>query len=245
MKKYLIGAAAALAIAAPGIAAAQTTGNVGVNVGNLDIDGSDDIDIYGLNAGVAHDFGSWTVQGDATSERLDVGGGDLGIGNVTVSAGVRNDSHAVYGFFGHSTFGSDSLNFGIGGQYHLNQMTFNGSVGYADFDGADMTAVNVDGTYFFTDNFGAMAEVGYGELDGFGPDSDWTTFGVGGVYRFTASPVALNFGYRRTEGVSFDADLLRLGVSLPFGTDTAREDARSGATFNGGRRLYEGFLNVL
>lgn len=243
MRKTLFGAAAALAIAAPGMALAQTTGDVGVHYNNLDIDGVSDIDVWGLDVGVAHDFGGWTVQGNAISGRYDAGA-DIGIGNVSVAAGVRNDAYAVYGFVGHTSFGADSANIGVGGQVHMDRLTFNGSVGVADFSGFDVRAANVDGTYYFTDNFGVLAELGYGEARG-GPGADWTSYGVGGVYRISGTPATFDFGYRRTEHDFTDSDLLRFGVSLAFGTNSAREAARSGPSFNGGERLYEQMGNIL
>lgn len=242
MKKLLLGAAAAVAIAAPGAALAQTTGEVGVHYSAVDLQNGPDIDVWGLNAAVAHDFGSFTVQGDAASSRYDANS-RIGIGNVSIAAGVRNDAYAVYGFVGHSSFGSDSANIGFGGQYHLDRMSFNGSVGVADFDGADVRAVNLDGVYYFTDNFGVLAEVGYGESRG-GGTIEWTSAGVGGIYRFNQSPLSLDFGYRRTEHDTRDSDLLRFGATLAFGTTSARDAARNGPSFNGGRRLAEQIINV-
>ncbi|MCR6644304.1 MAG: hypothetical protein NVV62_07195 [Terricaulis sp.] len=242
MKKFLLGAAAAVAIAAPGAALAQTTGEVGVHYNNIDLQNGPDMDVWGLNAAVAHDFGGFTVQGDASSSRYDASS-DIGIGNVSIAAGVRNDAYAVYGFVGHSSFGSDSANIGFGGQYHLDRLSFNGSVGVADFDGIDVRAANIDGTYYFTDNFGVLAEVGYGEARG-GGETEWTSAGVGGIYRFNQSPLTFDFGYRRTEHDVRDSDLLRVGATIAFGTTSARDAARNGPSFNGGRRLAEQTINV-
>jgi len=243
MKMKLFGAAAALALAAPGLAMAQTTGEVGVHYNNLDIENTPDIDVWGLDLGVAHDFGGFTVQGDAISGRYDAGA-DIGISNVSVAAGVRNDTYAAYGFVGHTSFGAEAPSIGFGGQFHLDRLTFNGSVGVADFNGFDVRAVNVDGVYYFTDNFGVLGEVGYGEGRGGGLDADWTSMGVGGIYRVSGSPMTVDFGYRRTEHDFNDSDLLRLGVSLTFGTSTAREAARTGPSFDGARRLHEQTINI-
>jgi len=243
MKKTLFGAAAALALAAPGFALAQTTGEIGAHYNSIDLNNGPDIDAWGLDVGVAHDFGGFVVQGDAVSGRYDVGA-DIGVSNVAVAGGVRNADYAVYGYVGHISLGAEAPTIGVGGQLHMDRVSFNGSIGVADFNGADVRAANIDGTYFFTDNFGVLAEVGYGEARGAG-GAEWSSAGVGGIYRVSGAPVTLDFGYRRTEHDTRDSDLLRLGVSLNFGTQTAREAARSGPSFNGATRLYEQTINAL
>jgi hypothetical protein len=44
MKKILLGAAAALAVAAPGIASADTSGNIDLSIGNTEYDGGGEFD---------------------------------------------------------------------------------------------------------------------------------------------------------------------------------------------------------
>lgn len=245
MKKLLLGAAALIAIAAPGAAAAQTTASAGIQVGNTETDTGADFDNYGLNAGFAHDFGGWTFQADGVSERLDAGGAEVGVGYGAFSAGVRNDSYALYGFLGHeSLLVASGIQVGAGGQLYLGSATLNGTIGIVDFDGASVTAATVDGTWFFTPNFGLTGEVGYGEADAAG-DPDWTAYGIGGTWRLTGSPVSFDFGYRQIDGDGVDADQWRLGLSFDFGTGTAQERSQDGPSFNGARRLYEHTFAVL
>lgn len=242
MKKLLTGAAIAAALIAPSMASADT-GSAGVHLGNLD-SGSSDVDVYGLDLGYNHDFSNgWTLQGDATSERFESGGSSIGIGNLNISAGMRHDSHAIYGFVGHSSLlFADGVNVGVGGQIYLPNATLNGSVGYADFDGGNATNVHADGTYFFSDNFGLSGDLGYVDFDSSGSA---TIYGIGAVYRFAGSPVSLEGGYQVADFDGGDVDGIHIGLSINFGTETAREQSQSGASFNGGARLYHDFISGL
>jgi hypothetical protein len=241
MRKFLMGAAAVAAFAVPGIAIADS-GTLGVRINNVDAGGGD-LDVYGIEGSFNHDFSNgWTVQGDGASHRFDFGGG----GNPSTSyfagaAGMRHDSHALYGFIGNNEItGTSGTVLGIGGQLQHGQAQFNGSVGYVDFDGVTATNVSVDGTYFFTENLGLNGLASYTEFDT-GGDPDWTTLGIGGVYRFTGSPFAIDAGYRNVDQGSGDnLDVISLGMTLQLGTDSAQENNR--ATWNGARRVFEDIL---
>ena len=56
MKKYMMGAAALLAIAAPAVAHADDAGSLGVHYSNIDPDasGADSVDTYGLDLAFVH-----------------------------------------------------------------------------------------------------------------------------------------------------------------------------------------------
>ena len=119
MKKFLLSAAAALAIAAPGVAAADSA-DVGVSFSNTDAGGGFDFDTWSLNGGYVHNLdGNMILQFDGEHNKLDAGGGsDLGVGYGAVNYGVRNDSYSFYGFVGLSDiFAASATNYGIGGQY--------------------------------------------------------------------------------------------------------------------------------
>lgn len=241
MKKLLVGAIALIGVAAaPGVAAAQTTATAGIHFGNIEPDVGIDVDNYGLDAAFSHDFGGWTFQADGVSERLDGGGSEIGVGYGTLSAGVRNDSYALYGFLGHETLAAASgIQFGVGGQFYMSQLVVNGSVGQVDFDGAEITGASADATWYFMPNFGVGVEAGWGEADITG-DPDWSIVGLNAQWRFDGSPFAVDLAYRQVDGdAGGDADQWRLGFTLQFGTSTAQEHATDGPSFNGGRRLYE------
>ena len=242
MKKYFLGAAAALALAAPGIASAETTAEVGVTLGNIDFGAGGDADTLGINGAFSHETGNGlTIQFDGSHTRLDAGA-DLGVGNVSASLGMRNEGHAFYGFLGMSDVDAfSSTNLGVGGQLFLDRFTLNGSYGHAEIDtvNVDFDSLHIDGTYFFTDNFGVGAELGQSEIDAGGGD-EWTTLGVNGVYRFNGSPFAINAAYRNLDfDLGGEAEVLRIGFTYNIGTSSELERSRSGASFNGARVLAE------
>ncbi len=240
MRKLLLGAAAAFAVAAPSIAQADS-GEIGLGFGNVDISGFDDLDTVRLDAAFNHTMGNGLVlQADAAHDRLDVGPADLGMSYGAVSLGTRNDHHALYGWAGLSDVVSlSATSVGVGGQLYLGQATINGSVGFTDIDAADISVTNisVDGTYFFTDNLGLTAVAGHAEADDL--DVDWTTLGVGGVWRFTDSPFTLNLGYRNLDFDGGEVDVWRLGFTYSFGSASEHDRSRTGASFNGAREAFE------
>ncbi|MEZ5961222.1 MAG: hypothetical protein R3C30_12450 [Hyphomonadaceae bacterium] len=238
MKKFLLGAAAALAVAAPGVAAADSA-DVGVSFSNTDVGGGFDFDTWTLSGGYVHNLdGNMILQFDGQHNRADFGGGtDLGNSYGAVNFGVRNDTYAFYGFVGLSDlFAISGANFGIGGQYYLPNMTFNGSYGMTDWDGGlDMSNLHVDGTFFFTDNFGISAEAGHTDID----FTDWNTLGVGAVWRPEGSNFTFNAGYRNFDFDGGDADQFRIGFTFNIGSSSAKENSQSGASLNGASTLFE------
>jgi hypothetical protein len=240
MKKYIVGAAAAMAMVAPGVASADS-GEIGVTLGSLDF-GSGDYDTYGVNGAYSTNLtGDWVVQFDAASERLDVGYGSYGTGYASGSLGVRNESYAVYGFLGMGNlYYYSSTNLGVGGQLFFDNATVNASVGYMDIDaGGDfnITDVGVDGTWFFTDNLGVTGAVGWAEVDS-GGSYDWTRYGVSGVWRPEGTAFSIGGGYENIDFDGGDADYWTLSLTYNFGTGTEKERSQSGASFNGAERLF-------
>ena len=238
MKKYLMGAAAAIAIAAPGVAAADS-GQIGVNYANLDPSGGSSINVYGLNLAYSHDMSNgWTVQGDGASERFD-SSGHVGQGYVGVSAGARNDQNSFYAFLGHGEIlgGLDGFGGGIGGQIFCPNATVNGSLGYIDFDGLHATSADVNGAWFVNDNFAVNGDVSYTDFD----FANVSTYGVGATWRFSGSPVALDVGYQKLAGDA-DGNVWRIGLTFNWGTDSAREQSQKGPSWDGARTLYHNAL---
>ncbi|WP_395646064.1 porin [Terricaulis sp.] len=250
MRKYLVGAAAVTAmLAAPGLASADS-GSVGVSVGNFSADGGGEADFWTLNGAYTHDLDNgWTMQFDGEHASLDGGGStNLGSGYGAVALGMRNDQYAFYGWVGLSDAFVSATQLGIGGQWYLGQMTFNGSLGYADADNAyNVTDIHVDGTYYFNDNLGLGAEYTTTSFDSSGgSDLDIDTWGINGVWRFTGSPFQVNAGYRWSDTDFGDLDTWQLGFSYHFGTDSARGESQSGSSWNGANTLgRETLLGVL
>lgn len=248
MKNVLFGAVAALVLASPGLAAADTAAEVGAHYANVDGDSGADFDIWGLNGAYSHQFdGALVLQLDGLTERNDSAGVDLGQSYAAINLGMRGDNHAFYGFAGLSdAFALSFINVGVGGQLYLGNATINGSIGYAEADDFDIsvTDARVDGTYFFTDNFGLTAQVGFAEADTGGTDSDWTTLGAGAAWRFGGTGWTANAGYQNIDADGGEADVFRLGFTYNIGTGSERERSQAGASFNGARNLYEDTLVV-
>jgi len=243
MKKILLGAAAAIAIAAPSAAFADTA-QVGAHIGNIEPDTGSDVDYWGMDGSYSHDMSNgWMFQLDGTHESIDGGGADVGTSYGSVALGIRNDNHALYGHFGLSDLSGISFtNVGIGGQLYLGQATINGSLGHAwsDVGGGDVTitGLHFDGTWYFTDNFGVSAEAGWAEAEFLGVDNDSDTLGIGGVYRFNNSPFAINGNYRNVDNDGFELDVWQLGFTYNIGSGSEREHSQSGSSWNGGENLF-------
>jgi len=239
--KLMFGAAMLVAAVSPALAHADDTrGSIGAHYNNWDPQGSDNIDVYGLDGSISHDFNSnWTIQGDATSDRLQSNGSSAGESFGAVSIGAHGANHSIYGFVGLTNlFGASATDLGIGGQLNLSNILLNGSVGYSDVDNADLkvTEESIDGTYFFNDNLGVTATIGHTTIDS-GSNFDGMTYGLSGGYRFANCPVNLTLGYEKHDFDGGDVNTWRIGASWSFGTDSLRDSAQH--DWNGARTLYQ------
>jgi hypothetical protein len=242
MKKILLGAAAALAIAAPSVAAADTNAVVGLQYTNTDFD-SLDLDQYGLNGAFSHDLSNGAVlQMDGQMGRVDAGGCCVGSSYGAVHYGWRNDSHAFAGFVGLTDFFvASGLGVGLEGQLYLGNLNLNGSIGHVDFDDFDLdsSSAQVDAAYFFTPNLALTGIVAVSEADFGGSDTDWTTLGIGGEWRFDNSPFSINAGYRNHDFDGGDADSWTIGFAWDLGTGTVQDRTRNGPGLNGARNMFD------
>ena len=251
MKKYLLGAAAVLAIALPGVASAQQSGYV--DLGYQSTDGS--------VSGVDFDGDGWTLGGttawggDGTvGVQLDAIYGDsedassYSVGGHLFS---RNEGYLIGGFANYGSIdvdgagSSDQWTVGLEGQAYLTRTTLDGALSYSESDDADaqLTAFDVGATHFVTDNFSFGGSVGFGTLDAFGTDTDIVSYGVGAEYQFAATPISVFGGWQHVDLDDFDtdADTLNVGVRYNWG-GSLFERNRSGASLarGGGLGRYAG-----
>ncbi len=249
MKNILLGAVAAAAIAAPSIASADTNAVVGLQYTNTDIDTFGEFDQYGLNGAFSHDLSNGAVlQMDAEMGRVDAGGCCVGNSYGAMHYGWRNDSYAFAGFVGFNDFFiASGLGLGVEGQLYLGNLNLNGSIGYTDYDDFDLSATNVevDAAYFFTPNLALTGLVAFTQADFSGGDSDWTTLGIGGEWRFDGSPFSINAGYRTADFDGGDADSWTVGFSWDLGTASVQERTRSGPGFNGASTMFDAMSVLL
>lgn len=253
MKKYLLGAAALLAISAPGVAAAQSAY---VDLGYQ----STEADVGGVEA----DGEGWTI-GGATAWG---GNGGLGVqldalygdaeDSSTYSVGghlfTRNDAFLFGGFanYGNTDVDGaddfDAWSVGLEGQYYLSRTTLDAALSYGEGDDidAEFTGLDLGATHFLTDNFSFGGNLGFGNIEGGGADADTLTYGLGAEYQFASAPISIFGGWQHAEldDADADADSLGIGVRYNFGGQSLFERNRSGASLSrgGGLGRFAGLL---
>jgi len=255
MKKLLLGAAAALAIAAPSVAAAQS-GYVDLSYQTSDGDVNGvDTDGEGWSAGGATAWGgngSLGVQLDGVYSSAD----DVSAWNLGAHLFSRNDSHLFGGFvnFGNTDIDTagdyDSWSAGLEGQIYLARTTIDGALTYSEADDLDatFTAADVGATHFVTDNFSIGGGVGFGNVETTmigSVESDVLTYGLGAEWGFASAPISIYGGWQHIDLEDFDTetDTLSIGVRYNWG-GSLFERNRSGASLarGGGLGRFAGLL---
>jgi hypothetical protein len=257
MRSLILAAAALIAVAAPGVASAQATGYVDASYANISNDndfGDEDADGWAVGGAVAFDAYALGVQLDANVSNFSADeGDDTDTWNIGGHVFKRTDTWLLGGVvaYGNVDAGggdSDFWTVGAEGQYYLERATLDAAVTYTSADDADVniTAVDLGGTYFFTDNFTVNAGVGFAQAENdFGDDADAITGGVGAEYQFASVPVSVFGGWSHTEVDDFDlsSDALSIGVRYNFGGETLYQRNRSGASLSrGGAGRFLGLL---
>lgn len=243
MKKYLVGAAAALAIAAPGVAAAQTTGFIGFGYSTLDDDDDSGKDgIVALEGAVVTNVhGLWNVQLDANSSSMDHSGHYDAFSTVNVHAFHRSDLFAVGGVVGFDNDGGSSrYNLGAEGQFYLSRVTLTGSYTYSnEWDDGNTDIHNVDfaGHFFLTPNTAFGANVGWA-------DSEWNnqdgfSYGISAEHQFAGTPWSIGAQATRAEldysgGGGHDVESIGIFGRWNFGTSDLQTRTNTGASMTGG-----------
>jgi len=230
MRNWIIGAAAILALAVPGVAAAQT-GYAGVVYGNQDAGTGDDTDFYGVEGSVAF-AGSGSIVFEVDASYTDADEGDEAYGLVG-HVYARNDNHLFGGFVGiNGSDDSETVIAGLEANKYFANWTLAGAVAYGNNDDAeaDGYGVNVEGRFFIHDNFRIDASVGYANIDaGAGDEEDATRLGLGGEYQFAAAPISVTAGYSTTDFDDGDIDVWSIGLRYNWG-GTLRDRDRNGAS---------------
>lgn len=231
MRNWIIGAAAALALAVPGVAAAQT-GYAGVVYNSVDFDGaSDEVDAYGVEGAVAFQ-GSGSIVFEVDASLTDSDDTDTGYG-LAGHIYSRNDDHLFGGFVGISgSDDSETYTAGLEANKYFANWTLAGAIAYANNDDADVDGygVNVEARAFVHDNFRLNANIGWANVDdGVGSDDDATIYGVGGEYQFSAMPISIAAGWSTVDADGGDVDVISVGVRYNWG-GTLRDRDRSGAS---------------
>ena len=240
MKKLLLGAVAALAVSAPGVASAQS-GYVDLGYQSSEGDVS----------GVDFEGDGWTLGGAAawggdgsTGFQLDAGyasGDEDDAWNVGGHLFSRTEAGLMGAFanFGQTDFGTgdqaDSWTLGLEAQAYLTRTTLDVGVSYSEVSDLDTTLFMGEAgvTHFVTDNFSIGGGIGFGtvETDQIGSvESDIANFGVGAEWGFGTAPISIYGGWQHTELGDFETeiDTLSVGVRYNWGGNLFERN-RSGA----------------
>lgn len=257
MKKLLLGAAAALAIAAPSVASAQSAYiDLGYQSTEVDLGGvSGDGDGWTLGGAAAWGGnGGLGFQVDGVFGTSEVDGGDDATSiNVGGHVFTRNDNFLFGGFASYGDVDADAAGdfsfwtVGAEGQLYLSRTTLDGSISYSDAEDVDseLIAGDVGLTHFFTDNFSAGANLGFGTVDDGIDEADVVSYGVGAEWQFASAPISIFGGWQHAEIDDFDADADTLGVGVRWNFGGSLfERNRSGASLarGGGLGRYAGLL---
>jgi hypothetical protein len=239
MRTLLLGAAAAAAMIAPGMASANTSGSVGVLYEANDFDyGSGEFQAFNLGGALVHNMSNGlTLQLDgrttlqdwdccdsyyshgyaATHLSSDMGGWDLG---------------GVLGIVNY--YGEGGILIGVEARTMLGNFALDGSVGHTDFadNGYDGTAFRAGGGFFFTPNLALTGGASFTDINSF-TDYEITELSIGGAYQFTNN-VEVYGGYTNTDGerstgTSYEGDTFQIGLRLNINGGTLQENAADGA----------------
>lgn len=245
-KKWLIGAAAAFAMAAPAVAHADTTGYVGAGYNTIHDDDDSFKDSYLTLQGamVADIAGDWHVQFDAADGDMNHDSHDDAQSAINVHVFNRNDTFA-YGVFGgfESRTGSSFWNLGAEGQYFVGNLTLSAAAMHGDErnNGDYQTdSVDLQADYFIMPNLSVGGGLNYrnDEWDG----QEGHTLQVNAEYQMANCP--LSFGAMYWEG-NYDYDSsgdhttqsFGLFAKWNFGTTDLVSRSHTGASMIGGSTI--------
>lgn len=234
MKKYFLGAAALVAMAAPAVAHADPTGYVGLDYANTHVDGAGSSDGWGAEGAVAFDGGSG-VAFELDGAVFDSDSSDTVWGG-TGHLFVRDSQYLFGGFVGASTANSDTVwNAGLeANSYFAPNWTLAGAVQYADDNDIDVNGwgVNAALRYFAMDNFRVQGTAGWASIDApLGSDNAWS-LGAGAEYQFTTTPISVGLDYAHTEtdNTNISADSFKVSLRYNFGSGSLLDRDRHGAS---------------
>jgi hypothetical protein len=227
MRSLIFVAAAFLAVAAPGVAAAQTGGSVGLLYADLD----DDFDpnkenAIGIEGVVLTETGSgWALGVRGASYDMDHGGHSDGFSQVEVSASYQlSEMIAVGGHVGQFNFiGSPAWTYGVSARADINQFSVAASASIASPSNSgadDATNFTIEGSMAVTENIGVSIHGSWSDFDGTEVDS----YGIAAGYAFAGTGFELGAFYRQSDGDFVENTAIGLRLGYRFGDDMRRRD---------------------
>lgn len=242
MKAWFVGAAAAAALMAPGLACADTSGSIDLSLDMNDLDWGPS-DEYGLGGAIVHELGNGvTLQADGRSVLRSSRNGDAGLGYAAAHASKTLGNWDVGGFAGIITqFDQAGTLFGVEARTALGDFSVDGSIARFEFSGVPApdlgfngTAYRVGGAYFFSPNF--SVSVGASETfmeTAWDPKYDFLETSLGGAFQFSNN-VEIFGGYAYTDvsgnfATDYRVETVSLGVRFNIGGGTLQDNASRGA----------------
>lgn len=236
MKKILVGAAAAAALIAPGVASADTIGAIDFTYESNDFDYGD-FDGRSLGGGVATDFSHGLrlqLDGRTTLQDWDNGSGDYSHGYAAAHVSGDLSGINVGAFAGMlNYYGDGGTLLGVEARTSFGNFSVDGSAGFSDFNdnNYDGSAYRVGGAYFFVPNFAITAGASTSEINS-GTDYDITELSIGAAYQF-ANNIEIFGGYTdtdgdRSSGTDYDGETLQIGARLNIGGGSLQDNANGG-----------------
>jgi hypothetical protein len=252
MKKIWLGAAAAIAIAAPSVAFADTSGYVEGGYENSDYDTGSEFDALHLGGGLYHSMGSgWAIQFDGRTvmQEWDSSSGDDGHGYAALHASTEGSAWDFGGFVGLlDYYGAGGVMIGGETRTNFGDLSLQGNLGYADFDeffDYSLWDARVDASYFFMPNFAVTGGVGHSEWD-YITDYEALTLSIGAAFQFgqnfTVSGEYVNSDFDVDGGTDYEADTFRIALRFDIDGGSLQDNTNDGATWNGGAALHESML---
>jgi len=199
MRNWIIGAAALVALAVPGVAVAQATGYVGLDYANADVQHNGSNDGWGASGAVAFS-GSSSISFEVDAGAFDTNHSNVGtLSTVAGHVYTRNDDYLFGGFAGYQHSDHvDAWSAGLEANKYFDNWTLAGSIVYEKSDDlkADAWGANVEGRIFATDNLRIDVRGGYASVNpNVGSNIDVWDAGVGAEYQFASLPVSIGARY--------------------------------------------------
>lgn len=252
MKKILLGAAAALAIAAPGVALADTSGYVEGGYEGTEYDPGSEYDALHLGGGIYHSMGGWAIQADGrtVNQEWDGSSGDDGHGYAAVHAATEGGAWDFGGFVGLLDYYGDG-GMMIGGETRTNfsNLSLQGNLGYAEFDEFTEYSLldgRIDAAFFFMPNFAVTGGVARSEWDYAPNNYEATSLSVGAAFQFaqhfTVSGEYIYGDWERDTGGDYETDTFRIALRFDIDGGSLQDVTNDGASWNGGAALHESML---